>query len=265
MRTYGFFFVFGLFLATLVFLSLQYPLAFGRGVEEAKTRIEQAEEVFIPGSALFISDLHLKALQKREISLDAMGAETIVILGDFFDSEWDFRGFGDTNEERVWNGLKEFLPEGYQGRVYFISAHTHDPDLEQFSFEREGISFIYGGKMGKFTVAGTPVIGFHGNELAQGWAGGGIAWSSRQIGIPLPLERLAKKALGIDEDTWLIAGHSHVPAFHEGSRTANTGSFAGVPFNVFFQIHVGTGILVDAQGAQMVLFQDHPSQYIFSH
>jgi predicted phosphodiesterase len=46
----------------------------------------------------------------------------------------------------------------------------------------------------------------------------------------LSLERAWKKLARIDEDTWVLFGHTHVPGVDPISRVANSGGWQRVPF-----------------------------------
>jgi predicted phosphodiesterase len=249
-------------LVALVFLSV--PVLLGRGVENTAQRIEALKVIDLPGKTLFVSDFHLTDPEARAY-LNTEGISHVVIVGDFFHSPTYFAEFGDTTKERIENGLGVFLPKEFQGDVYFISAWTHDPQFDQLEFEYGGVKFLHVGKAAKFSIQGTLVTALHGNELHDGVIGGGISWLLGKFGMPLPLERFAKTRFGIDKDTWFIAGHSHVPALHEKSKTANTGSFVGVPFNnLIFRIPVATGIVVGDGEVKLVHFNTPPSSKIYS-
>ena len=250
------------FFSILILLSL--PVLLGRGVKDTTQKIQNLKPIALSGKILFVSDFHLRDPKVR-VNLATQGISSIVIVGDFFDSERHFKRFGETLEERIENGLSVFLSKEFQGDIYFISAYTHDPQLEQFELEYEQKRFFHVGKMAKFSMQGTEVVALHGNELHDGVFGGGISWFMQKIGFPLPLERLGKQRFKIPQETWFLAGHSHVPALHQESKTANTGSFVGVPLNkLIFHIPIGTGVVIENGEVELMHFNTPPSSNMYS-
>ena len=241
-----------------VLIVTQLPVVTGINAGEVAHAVEQLEPVELSGKTLFISDLHLRyGPIKEQFNLDFSSVQNVVIVGDFFDSPRDFARFGKTQEESLRKVLADLVPSGFSGKIFFIQGESHDPTLANISrLSFEHFDFINAGKYGKFDVNGVPVVAFHGNELYGGIAGGGISWLAQKFGYPLALERLGRKRFRIDEHTWIVAGHSHVPAINQESKIANTGSFAGVPFNFFFRIHAGTGILFDEGKVQLIQFEN---------
>lgn len=236
------------------------PIVFGRGSREAARKIENTEAINLQGKTLFISDLHLQDPEQK-IKVDLEGVKNLVIVGDFFNSPGQFLNFGADDKERIKNGLATFLPEDFSGdeksfssstslrsvgNVYFIvGTESHDPRLSISFLDFGNTKFYYLGELGKFKVDGVPVVAFHGQYLHDGFVGAVAAGIGQKLNYPLALERLSRRFFKIDKETWIITGHSHIPALHQESKTANTGSFAGLPFNSILKFDVGTGILFE--------------------
>ena len=241
--------------AIIVFLLMELPVVTGRGANEVKKALAETEWVELSGKTLFISDLHLTAepALEKQFNLDFSNVQNVVIVGDFFHSEEDFWSFGDTEQEVFEKVLSQIIPSDFTGKIFYINALTHDPQVLETQELSFGSSTLYlVGRYGKFTVNSFSVVAYHGDQLHGGIIGGGISWLAGKFGFPLPLERLGKKRFGIDEDTWVMNGHSHVPGIDQQARVANTGSFVGAPFNKFiFQVHVGTGILFDGDRVEL--------------
>ena len=236
------------------FLFFEIPVLQRTGAKDVVQSIDDIEIIELSGKTLFISDLHL-ITPEVQINLPVEEISHIVIVGNFFDTQDDFERFGATMQERIGNALGVFLQEDFIGNVYFISSLNHDPQLDEFELEVKGVKFFHVGKIGKFLIGGTKIIALHGDELYDGVIGGGISWLLEKFDILLPLERLGKAKFNIEKETWFIVGHSHVPGLDQASRTANTGSFVGVPFNdLIFRIRVGTGITVKNGKVELVYF-----------
>lgn len=244
--------LFILFVGGLVFLLGELPVVTGRGINQVREALANIEAIELSGKTLFISDLHLTAnpALEEQFNLDFSTVQNVVIVGDFLDSQEDFESFGPPaggEEKRFRTILQEIVPRNFSGNIFFVHARTHDPqnlELAQISFD--GFEFFHVGEYGKFNVNGVSIVTYHGQQLHTGMIGGGIGWLAEKIGKPLPLERLGKKRFGIDEHTWVINGHSHVPGIDKEAKVANTGSFVGAPFNKFiFRIHIGTGVLFE--------------------
>lgn len=247
--------------ALVVFLLVELPVVTGRGVGKVKKALEKTNWIELSGKTLFISDLHLTAQPSlnKQFNLDFSDVQNVVIVGDFFDQPEDFESFGNSEEERMKTVLKEIVPQGFSGKIFFISSpHSHDPHLKEISqFKIGDYEFIYLGEYGKFRVDGKhEVIAFHGGQLHGGIIGGGITWFAEKFGLVLPLEKLGKKRFGIHKNVWLIAGHSQVPGIDQVAKVANTGSFVGAPFNkLIFHIHIGTGVLFDGDHVELQKYE----------
>ncbi|MBM3940902.1 MAG: hypothetical protein FJ318_08485 [SAR202 cluster bacterium] len=231
-----------------------FPALLTMDARAVAQRFEALEPIDLNGPTLFLSDFHLTDPDTRiRIPLD--GIEHIVIVGDFFQSPGDFRKFGATDRARIEGGLGAFLPDDFTDTVHFISARAHDPRLPPMEFQHGGLLVAHVGKEAKFTIGEHVVVATHGEDFFRGVPGGLVSRMPQAVGLPLPLERIARARMGLSGDTWLVTAHSHVPALHEASRTANTGSFAGVTFNGIFRVRVGTGIRFDLDGVELQAYE----------
>jgi len=251
--------LFLLFVGAVAFVLISAPIIVGWGSKKVAAEIGQLETIPLSGKTLFLSDLHLIFMPiEEQFNLDFSDVKNVVIVGDFFNTPMDFDRFGDSEEESLRSVLVDLVPEGFTGDIFFVYGRPHDPILSEVTkLSFENYNFHYLGEYGKFDVDGTPVLVMHGQQMFWGIVGGGISWLGQKVGQPLPLERIGRKRFGISEDTWFVTGHSHVPALHGESKTANAGSFVGAPFNKYiFRIHIGTGILFDDGQVELLEFQD---------
>jgi UDP-2,3-diacylglucosamine pyrophosphatase LpxH len=236
-----------------MWLVSQLPVLWNPEFKWIRTRILEADLIHLPGNVLFVSDFQITSPDTRyHVDLDDI--QHIVIVGDLFETPGYFVRFGETKKQRVEKALRTFIPETFTGNVYFISAYNHDPVLPLFEAQFGGIRFAHIGKYARFDVNGRHVVALHGDELFQGVIGGGLSWLLQRLGLPLLMERIARKRLGLPKSVWLITAHSHVPAIHRETRTANTGSFAGVPCNWLFRVNIGTGVAIQGDDVQLVHF-----------
>lgn len=254
MRLFFLLFV-SLFAAVVLPAVFVHPVVNGFGIKKTADELRRVEQIELSGKTLFVSDFQLKGTRAGEkFEVDTSGVAHVVIVGDFFFSPRSFLRLGATDEERLQDALETFIPPAFEGDVYFVRGRTHDPVLSEPRYDLGGIRFHNLGEYGRFLIDGVPVLAMHGHQLYQGTLGGGLSWLSKTLGYPVPFERLGRKRLGIAEDTWFVVGHSHVPAILHQKKIANTGSFAGVPFNSFFQIHKGTGILLHNKEVNLIEF-----------
>ena len=242
-------------MAAVLFFS-QLPIVFGRKAKSITHAIKQLKLIELSGKTLFVSDFQLRSsdIDKRFL-VDTEGVEYIVIVGDLFDSPENFSQMGNTDEKRLQKALATFVPENFSGDIYFIWGDTHDPVLKKSLYQLGNRTLHVLGEYGSFTIQGTSVIAFHGHQLHGGVVGGGVSWLLKLFGYSLALERLGRKKFEIPQDIWVINAHSHVPAIDRKAKIANTGSFVGAPFNFFFRLPIGTGILFDGDDVQLLKFQ----------
>ncbi len=246
--------------ALAAFSYVNYPVVWGRDLGPTEQWIRDAKTIDLSGPVLFISDTELRIQDAGHLHMDlpVSNVKAIVIVGDFFESPSDFKYFGTgadgTDQQRIANALHALLPADYSGRVYWVSAVNHDPQVPPMSFDVGNIHFEHLGKAGHFVIDGQNVIAVHGDGLFAGQWGGALDWTASKLGFPLLLERIAHSRLGLGPNTWLVTGHTHVPGLVESSHVANSGSFAGVPFNSLLHVPVATGILFDQDGVRMVHF-----------
>ena len=249
-------FIFSILAVGGVLFFAQLPILFGFRAKSVAVAIKQAKLIELSGKTLFVSDFQLRYsdIDKR-FPIDVEGVKYIVIVGDLFDSPGNFSRMGNTDEERLQKALATFVPENFSGDIYFVWGHTHDPFLEKSVYQVGNKILHFLGEYGSFNIQGIPVLIFHGHQLHGGLVGGGVSWLLQRFGYSLVLERLGRKKFEISNDTWIINAHSHVPAIDQRAKIANTGSFVGAPFNFFFRLPIGTGVVFDTGDVQLLKFQ----------
>ncbi len=200
----------------LIFIPLNFRFIFYRIMP---IRIEN--KIKINGDVLFISDLHIKDnflglgsfLEKNKI-------KNIVIVGDLFDSPKYYKKLGKNDVERV-HKIPKILGLDSNIKIYFLrGTNLHDPVIKE-----KTENFIPLGKIAEFDINGLKVVATHGDDLSDGILAFII---SKIIKKPI-LERAWKKFAKIDDNTWVIFGHSHVAKIDKKYKVASCGGFKKLP------------------------------------
>lgn len=244
------------FLLFLFFSILILNYSSFRDVKIVGERICSKEEILLSGRTLFVSDLHIDDINDLDFDLEG---ENIVIVGDLFNSESGFFNLGKSNEER-FKILAQNLVKDSSDRVniYYVSASKfHDAFIGELKKEFEKVKFYSIGKEARFSLEGVSVVVLHGDQFNNtGVVPCAVSYFSGLIfREPLLVEKIFKSLSGINNDTWLISGHSHVPALDSANRVANCGSRTGVPFfGQILQIPKRTGVLFDGGKASIIRY-----------
>ncbi len=210
--------------------------------------------VFLEGPTLFISDLHLthnedySRFSNLPSFILARGIRNLVIVGDLFNSPSDsLKILGEVGDEANANKISHLL--GLNGTIqhlYFVkSSRSHDPAEFNLTFRDEGFEFRTLGKCARFTNNDTGVLTIHGDDAFGGLHGFIFSYLT---GRPF-LEGWWKDVIKIDDDEWVIMGHSHVPGIDYSRRVANTGGWTDL---LGFGPPRGSGILLLEEEVMLV-------------
>ncbi len=206
-----------------------------------------SETVSINGSALIVSDLHIKTFEEPAEMFKSVGEfartngiKNIVIVGDFLNKPLVFNGYSDVDLF-----LKDFFEiiGGIDEKVFIITGSpAHDPQTI--------IPGVYGGvtvvgKCGIFLISGHKVVAYHGDHISrQGSLGFGFSYLTRR----LLLERLWKGLSDIEGQTFSVTGHTHVAGLDTHAKVGNPGGWKKIPV---FNPPLGKGIVVDKDGLRL--------------
>ncbi len=187
-------------------------------------------------SSIIVSDLHctneckplcriLEISQKNSVG-------TIIIIGDLFD-DMHFNVSCKVVIARIKKYLSkciENLPVNIE-IIYVTSRASHDPILQNNCVEKIKIN----GKQVYLKFFNSPIIAkidkykvflTHGEIIVKN---GAIAFLvnniMRRLGMELFLEKMLRKKLGLDDETFLVMGHTHIEGIDLRHLVANTGSW----------------------------------------
>jgi UDP-2,3-diacylglucosamine pyrophosphatase LpxH len=187
----------------------------------------------LKGSALFISDLHLRAEEPFEYSeslhelLERRHVSNLVVVGDLFDSPKDAWRILDKSSSPKIGGILglDDLPV----RIFLVEGSPpHDPSPKNGAVF-DGASLTPVGRCAILNFNGIRVVAYHGHDLSRK---GAIAHGWNRFISPLSLERAWKYLAGVPDQDWVIFGHTHIPGIDAKHRVANCGGWQAKGFLV---------------------------------
>ncbi len=204
------------------------------------------EEIELIGTTLFLGDIHLTfgedSSRLSGISQFILSNEVknLIVVGDLFNSPQDAEKilgtkYGVDSAHIILNSIgltdeniKVYFVKGFQG---------HDPTEFDLNVQQDEVSFRTMGKCARFFNNKTNVTTIHGDDAFGGLHG---FIFSQMLGKPF-FEAWWKDIMNIDDEEWVIMGHSHSPGIDYSRRVANTGGWT----NRFgFEPSKGQGILL---------------------
>ena len=201
-----------------------------------------ARKYELTGNTLFISDLHLRAntpfpfTEQLRACVERENIENLVIDGDLFDSPEDADKILRTADKLDFLGLREVPLKSY----WVLGSPRHDPH------DPTTTSLNVLGKCAIFTYDGFSVVAYHGHDLSLK---GGIAHAINRFISPLIVEKMWKRLAHVDDNTWVIFGHTHIPGLDLKSRIGNCGAWA----TYRLVRPTGTGIILNANAPRLHL------------
>ncbi|MHA1626438.1 MAG: hypothetical protein ACTSVF_04790 [Candidatus Asgardarchaeia archaeon] len=199
-------------------------------------------------SVLIVSDLHLSEssdpIEGISDFLNKKGIENLVIAGDFIEHHREISK--DELKPFISMGLKKIgLEKSELKVVYLTSLSSHDPIIREekvsIKYEDGPLVIVLRGYCRIF-IGGHSFVVLHGDySVRNGALAGFINLVASTLGKKLFLERLLRRILRVENDEWLVMGHTHIPGIDEEDRVANCGSWSS---------HIGrkmsrTGILLE--------------------
>ncbi|MEM1545012.1 MAG: metallophosphoesterase [Candidatus Methanomethylicia archaeon] len=197
----------------------------------------------LSGSSLFISDLHLSKNLEAE-TYSRIGRFTrennissIIIVGDLFDSPNAYRY---TSYSELIVKAINVLNISNVNVYYVLGSPVHDPKIptEKFSFKDVEVYVV--GYIAKFKMDNLTIVAYHGNDFSRI---GALSFILSYITRKPFLEEVWRKLAGIENDVWLICGHTHIPKIDYKSKTANCGGWRTLPI---VKTPIGYGVTVDS-------------------
>jgi len=187
------------------------------------------EQIKLKGETLFISDLHLKSDREFEYAhhlrafLESRHVENLVVNGDLFNSPEDAHAI--LRDQAPDSVLRRLGLNGVEINYFWvIGSPPHDLSNVQKSSSFGGFRVL--GKCVEMGLGGMRVLVYHGHDMAvKGFLG--HAWD--RFISKLSLERAWKRCAGVDRDTWVFFGHTHIPGIDSEHRVANSGGWQTVP------------------------------------
>jgi UDP-2,3-diacylglucosamine pyrophosphatase LpxH len=212
----------------------------------------------LEGVTLFVSDLHLtygedsSRFSGLEQFISRNDVRNFVILGDLFNAPGD--------AEKIladYDGVKAvdviFSRLGISDEtvnVFFVKgSQAHDPMNFDLNVQQDTVSFNTIGKCTRFSSNETRIITIHGDEAFGGLHGYIV---SSLTGRPY-LEYWWKDLMDLDDEEWVIMGHSHSPDIDYIRRVANTGGWTDI---FGFGPPKGRGILLINNDITLVKISD---------
>lgn len=192
-----------------------------------------ATRLKLDGSALFVSDLHLRAdwpfaysaalhelLKRRSVS-------NLIVVGDLFDSPGDARKILSKATAPPIGDILGF--DDLPVKAFFVDGSPpHDPSPEERSIF-DGSPLVAVGRCAILSFNGMQAVVYHGHDLSlKGAVGHG--WD--RFISKLSLERAWKHQAGVPDQDWVIFGHTHIPGIDTKHRVANCGGWQSKGFLV---------------------------------
>jgi len=191
---------------------------------------------------LIIADLHLirvegDVLSKVRSFIVKNHVKTLVIAGDLFHRPPPFVLREKGKLDKLVTVL-DWLTPNYKLTVYFTPGN-HDPHYGQHRLQLDNLTiFIY--REIYIETKSLKILVIHGDQMVRT---GMLHHLINRITGTLLVEKLAKKLMGLGEDTWLVMGHSHIAGIDFKGRVANPGSLCNNPL---------TAILVENKTLRLI-------------
>jgi UDP-2,3-diacylglucosamine pyrophosphatase LpxH len=189
-------------------------------------------QVTLKGSALFISDLHLRGDRPFKHSenlrhfVEQRHVSNLIIVGDLFNTPKDAKII---LAERSPSPILSILGvNGLPVQVFLVEGSPpHDPSQGEQLMSTA--PFILLGRCAVFSIGSLRMVAYHGHDLSRKGALG-HGWD--RFISKLSLERAWKRAAGVAESDWVIFGHTHIPGIDSKNRVANCGGWQSIGFLV---------------------------------
>jgi len=211
-------------------------------------KIERDENILV------VSDLHLNPSNIKYKPLEKIIREKkvkyLVIAGDFI--EYKHKEIEKEKLVRILvKILKKLNLERENITIFYIpSKSSHDPKISQnleLQLKSTKIHIING--VLKLASKSVTLYITHGDYASRD--GGVAATINRMLklfGRKLFLEKLLRKILKLEESSWLVMGHTHIPGIDNSSKVANCGAWS----RHFLRKETNTAVLIEKEKIKIV-------------
>ncbi|MHA1580986.1 MAG: metallophosphoesterase family protein [Candidatus Baldrarchaeia archaeon] len=208
---------------------------------------------------LIVSDLHLNPSNIEYKPLEKIvkkeNVKYLVIAGDFIEYKRK-----EIKEEKLVKILEKILKKldiNQEGLTIFYvpSKSSHDPKINKnIEFQPNSIKIHVIDGILRLVSKNTTLYITHGDYVSRdGSVAATINRILKLLGVDLFLEKLLRKILKIEENSWLIMGHTHIPGIDESSRVANCGAWG----RHILRKESNTAILVDGKSIKMLCAENN--------
>ncbi len=193
--------------------------------------------------SLFVSDLHLSEnIEARTYSrigkfIRENNILNIIIVGDLFNSPNAYR-YASYSEliVKAINALNISNVNVY----YVLGSPIHDPKIPIEEFNFKDVKVYVTGYIARFNMDNVTIVAYHGDDFSRI---GAVSFILSYIIRKPFLEEIWRKAAGIEDNVWLICGHTHIPKIDYKSKIANCGGWRTLPI---IKTPIGYGVIVDS-------------------
>ncbi len=204
---------------------------------------EEIYETVIPitltGKTVFISDLHLMESSTKESGNFPVNlprdTKNLIIVGDLFDSPEFFNKLAGNEKDlsKPFCTALNFINNSPENVYLVVGTHEPEflsyPEFLGYEINCNNSKVHISGRLAIFEIDGMTFAAHHGDYIANGIVGCAVSYVSKKLGKPLLLERLWRNGIGLDENYWLITGHTHITAADYEHKNANPGAWNHVP------------------------------------
>ena len=191
--------------------------------------VESYEEKILDGKILIFSDTHLKpgrSLPRKLTNFIIMNnIKYIVVAGDLLDYKHKL------NNKELFDVLSKVflnLKNTDVGKIFYITSTTsHDPRIDGIREIDLGFSkiILIPGVLKLETSVGIIHISHCDYVCRHGAIARMLNSILGKLGKKLYIERLARKAFGVDDNSWVICGHTHIAGIDHSQKIGNPGGW----------------------------------------
>lgn len=195
---------------------------------------------------LIVSDLHMQPLnivfKPLKKIIESKNIKYLVVAGDFI--EYKHKRIEQEKLSKILAKILRKLEIREESTIFWVLSKTsHDPQVsENTIFEINSTKvYILDGIL-KLILKNFTIYVTHGDYASRdGAIAATINRMLKLFGKKLFLENLLKKILKLEQDSWLIMGHTHLPGINNQNKVANCGAWSGH----FLRKETNTGILIE--------------------